>query len=293
MIGSVKSAFVFLSVSVVLFYSACWSVAVSQSPLTIAEEWEQLYKEVFHENAKWHEMGRHIRLLNNIMSMHQNIDRLGEQRIVSKDMIDRAEYWYKALKDTDPGHCNVAHMNEMKKQLDQMNHLTDVNHRLMLELVHRNLVKMCAALQFDAVKDLNGYFNNAEEADLHYFFQAYDDYDRRKIPIGRLKEWVFKRMNIRSRCSTERIIEIWNKGPCGKLTTALQKMNLQSARDFALLNAYMGPTAAAECKPPMVAFWAWYINSCERLDHLMPGFAKRDPNAFKRLIVSCFGPSCS
>lgn len=200
-------------------------------------------------------------------------------------MIDTVEYWYKALTEVNPSHCTVEHMDDIKSQLGSMRDVSEINREVIMLLVHRNLVDVCATMHLDIVNDLDDQFSKQDKEDLNYGTLMMTS------NWAELR-WVTKRLKIRSRYTKERAMDIWNHSACKRLNIAMEGNKRRRFREFALLNAYMGLRIAEKCQPRPVAIWAWRVNSCQQLDTLMPEIVERDSNMFMRVMGSCYGAAC-
>lgn len=255
-----KPLIIQLTVSVACLL-ACLVVAETQRPPKVAEEWNEMYQQVFNPHPPREGIG----MLTHLITMHQNIDRLGEQDLVTKDMIDRVKYWFNALSNANPKDCNARHMDNLKRELAKIYNPNDDGYQLMVHLVHRSLVEVCATYQIDVAAKMKARFTPAERAELDFYDSAYNTYAREKATIENLISWTFKRATIKRRYSAHRAISTWNKSACMKLIRNTPKSFL----DFARLNSYISHLNAEDCKPAQVASWAWVINSCQQLDRIV------------------------
>lgn len=250
---------------------------------SVAEEWQEAYSKVFDMSGQIYEP---TEISEYTMFLYSRIDQLGEQSSVMKNMIDNVIYSFDAMTDTNTEHCNTQHLDEVKKRLESIRGPIDGNLKAVFALVHRNLVEVCGLLHYNVKNALEISLSRADKSDLLSFWMSYSEFARERVSKEMLRAGLLRQISIKPTSAEEHINQSWNNGACKKLDEALVRLDLQSFREFSRLNAYNGILAAQSCQP-VIADWALFVYSCERINDMMPDLAKtqlKEQNLFTRLI---------
>lgn len=129
----------------------------------MAGDWVDSYAEIF-QGAGENLQDSQVRSI--MIMMHESSEEVAKHSSVNDDMRNTVQYWYEAMTDTNQGHCNVAYLDELYKNLYQLRKPPTPNLASLFGFVFQNLQETCKSGHSDIKEALNRYFNNNDKVDL-------------------------------------------------------------------------------------------------------------------------------
>lgn len=251
------------------------AIVESRQPKTAAEEWRIYYDRVFEPTEI---LADQSKIADYITFLHMNLASVVQIDSVTEHMIANVKYSYNILTDINTSHCNVAHLADLRKRLEQIRPRVDGNLKVLFGLAHRNLIEVCGVLYDRLPKFLERLMERNDSRFVKTTASQYSKNIETNNITNQFKQEVYLILGANMTWRAEEIVNAWNnRGPCKKLRTALQTIGHRSFNEFADLNSYNGPEAAELCQSKIVS-WALATYRCHRLDSLILDIAKARHN---------------
>lgn len=268
-----------------------------------AETWKRRYSSLFGPANE--ELSDHTLLLW-LRELHDTMDLayVAADSSISNEMKQTVDQWHKFIENTDTASCHVVYLENQHRKLVDANPKAD-RAPLLFRLGHINLFNLCRATVADATSKINSEIDAATKMRLETMLGTYERYNLGASSEKQMAQTIFKHINVERNQPSNKILALWNEGPCGVFESAIARGFDREKFDRVIeVATYNGlyrfvkrrtdargvPVSKLE-SPYEFSLVPRQVEMCKKLGQMMPKLAKHNGRAKTNGLKNFFSSS--